>query len=62
MIMVSITKDIIEHQNWKIDPLAQFKTLSPEDQVVLLRTNMTEMCHLRGAIRSGLNRLLGLMN
>jgi len=25
--------------------------MSPGDQVVLLRTNMTDMCHLRGAIR-----------
>ena len=60
--MVSITKTLLCIRTQKIDPLAQFKTLSPEDQVVLLRTNMTEMCHLRGAIRSGINRLLGLMN
>ena len=49
-----MTKTLLRIRIQKIDPLAQFKTLTPEDQVVLLRTNMTEMCHLRGAIRSGL--------
>ena len=41
----------------KVDFRSQFKTLSPEDQVVLLRTNMTEMCHLRGAIRWPVTRI-----
>merc|ERR1719410_2355320 len=47
----SLIMTLMKKNVFFVSSIDKFKTLSPGDQVSLLRTNMTEMCHLRGAIR-----------